>query len=121
MFALELQRRLEDAGRQSLSVAAHPGVSDTELARTIAPWKMNLMRYTIGPLISHPPDKGALPQVMAALDPDVKGGEYIGPRGFMELSGPPKRAKIMPWARDAEANRKLWDLSVELTGARWPV
>ena len=37
----------------------------------------------------------------------------------MELSGAPKRAKIMPWARDQDANRKLWEVSVELTGAEW--
>jgi NAD(P)-dependent dehydrogenase (short-subunit alcohol dehydrogenase family) len=121
MFAIELQRRLEKAGRKTLSVAAHPGVSETELARTVAPWKMAIMRHTIGPFFSHVPSKAALPQVVAALDPGVKGGDYFGPKGFMELSGPPARAKIMPWARDPEANRKLWEVSEQLTGAEWPL
>ena len=120
MFAIELQRRLTQAGRKTLSVAAHPGVSQTELARTIEPWKLALMRYTIGPLISHAPPKAALPQVMAALDPGVHGAEYFGPKGIMELSGRPGRGKIMPWAKDPENTRKLWEVSEQLTGARWP-
>jgi NAD(P)-dependent dehydrogenase (short-subunit alcohol dehydrogenase family) len=120
MFAIELQRRLAQAGRKTLSVAAHPGVSETELARTVEPWKLAIMRYTIGPLISHAPPKAALPQVMAALDPSVHGAEYFGPKGIMELSGRPDRGKIMPWAKDPDANRRLWEVSEQLTGARWP-
>jgi NAD(P)-dependent dehydrogenase (short-subunit alcohol dehydrogenase family) len=119
MFAIELQRRLEEAGRRTLSVAAHPGVSETELARSVAPWKLAILRHTIGPLVSHVPEKAALPQVMAALDPGVGGGEYLGPKGFMEMSGQPARAKIMRWAQDAVANRQLWEVSEELTGASW--
>jgi NAD(P)-dependent dehydrogenase (short-subunit alcohol dehydrogenase family) len=121
MFALELQRRLEQAGRKTLSVAAHPGVSETELVRTLKPWQVSLMRYTLGPFLSHPAREAALPQVMAALDPGVSGGDYFGPQGFRELTGPPGRAKIMPWARDPEANSRLWELSKKLTGAEWSI
>ena len=119
MFALELQRRLEQAGRKTLSVAAHPGVSETELARSVEPWKLALLRYTIGPLVSHAPRKAAIPQVMAALDTKVRGGEYFGPQGIMEMSGRPGRGKIMPWAKDLDANRQLWEVSEQLTGAEW--
>ena len=121
MFALELQRRLQLAGRKTLSVAAHPGVSETELARTLKPWQSAMMRYTIAPLISHEPPQAAIPQVMAALDPDVKGGEYLGPQGLGETRGGPGRAKVKPWARDAEANRRLWEVSQQLTEADWPL
>jgi NAD(P)-dependent dehydrogenase (short-subunit alcohol dehydrogenase family) len=119
MFSIELQRRLELSGRKTLSVAAHPGVSDTELVRYLKPWQVSMIRYTVGPFLTHPPPEGAIPQVMAALDPDVDGGEYLGPQGFREMSGPPGRAKIMPWARNADANRRLWEVSEQCTGAEW--
>ena len=121
LFAKELQRRLERSGKRILSVAAHPGVSKTELARTVKPWVVALVRYTIGPFISHPPREAALPTVMAALAPDVAGGEYFGPQGLREMKGPPGRAEVAPWAQDQEAASRLWEVSVELTGARFPL
>jgi NAD(P)-dependent dehydrogenase (short-subunit alcohol dehydrogenase family) len=120
MFAIELQRRLEQAGWKTLSVAAHPGISDTELVRTLKPWQISLIRHTIGPFFTHPPAEGAIPQVMAALDPEVRGGEYLGPQGFREFSGPSGEAKIKPWAQDPDANKQLWEVSAKLTGAAWP-
>jgi NAD(P)-dependent dehydrogenase (short-subunit alcohol dehydrogenase family) len=117
MFALELQRRLAAAGRKVLSVAAHPGVSETELGRYMDKWLVLAIRYTVGPFISHEPSRGALPTVVAALGPGVSGGDYFGPRGFREMSGGPGLAEIKPWAADAEAAAQLWAVSGELTGA----
>ena len=119
LFMRELSERLGAAGRQLRVVAAHPGMSETELVRQMKPWQVALIRYTIGPFLSHPPDEGALPQVMAALDPDAQSGEYFGPQGFQEMAGPPGRARIHPCGRDAEAAARLWTLSEELTGARF--
>ena len=70
MFALELDRRLRDDGRSVRSVASHPGVSLTELAKTIPSWQIGLLKYTVGPFVTHPPDKASLPTLVAALDPD---------------------------------------------------
>ena len=120
MFALELQRRLDAEGSQVLSVAAHPGVSETELGRSIDPWMSFMIRHTVGPFITHDPQQAALPTVMAALDPGVSGGEYFGPQGLGETKGRPGRAQIKPWAEDAEAAEQLWALSEELTGAGFP-
>ena len=121
MFALELQRRLDASGSRILSVAAHPGVSETELGRSIDPWMSFLIRHTVGRLISHDPEQAALPTVMAALDPDVAAGEYFGPQGLGEMKGLPGRAEIKPWAEDADAAAELWALSEELTGTRFPL
>ena len=60
-----------------------------------------------------------LDNVRAALAEDVRGAEYFGPQGFREMSGGPGRAKIMRWARDEDANQRLWQVSEELTGASW--
>lgn len=120
MFALELDRRLRAADRQIVSAAAHPGVSETELGRALPKPLVLAVRYTVGPFISHDPDVASLPTLVAALDPGVGGGDYLGPQGFQELRGDPGPAKIHPCARDEAAARRLWQLSVELTGADLP-
>jgi hypothetical protein len=66
-------------------------------------------------VLSHPPPQGALPTVRAATDPDAAGGEYYGPGGLFEMSGPPVRATPSARSRDPELARRLWDLSIQLT------
>ena len=35
------------------------------------------------------------------------------------MKGPPGRAEVAPWAQDEHAARRLWEVSEELTGARF--
>lgn len=121
LFTKELQRRLERSGKKILSVGAHPGMSQTELQRSMKPWQLNLLRYTIGPFVTHPPREAALPTIMVALDAGVAGGEYFGPQGFREMSGKPGRARPAECALDEHAARRLWDVSVDLTEAHFPL
>lgn len=114
LFTHELQRRLDVAGDETLAVACHPGMSDTELSRYFPGWVMPfapLLR-----LLAQPPAMGALPTLRAATDPAVAGGEYYGPSQRFELVGPPVRVKPNAASRDSEVARRLWDLSIELTG-----
>ena len=41
----------------------------------------------LSPFITHSNASAAKSSFFAALSPDVKGGEYFGPKGFMELRG----------------------------------
>jgi hypothetical protein len=59
---------------------------------------------------------GALPTLRAATDPKVKGGEYYGPSRRFRTVGPPIRQRPSAESRDIQLARRLWDLSVELTG-----
>ncbi len=81
MFTQELSRRLKAVNKNTISVAAHPGVSTTELGRHI-PKILYYLLMPIFSLMTHKPAKGALPTIMAALDEDVQGGDYFGPTGF---------------------------------------
>jgi NAD(P)-dependent dehydrogenase (short-subunit alcohol dehydrogenase family) len=113
LFTHELQRRLDFADAETLAVACHPGISDTELSRYFPAWAV-----AIGPLLrlfAQSPPMGALPTLRAATDPSVKGGEYYGPSQRFELVGPPIRVKPNAASRDGRIARRLWDLSVELT------
>ncbi|CKH06881.1 SDR family NAD(P)-dependent oxidoreductase [Mycolicibacterium smegmatis] len=120
LFAYELQRRLAAAGKPTISVAAHPGLSNTELMRHI-PGTGLPGYHQIASLFSNSPLMGALATLRAATDPGVKGGEYYGPDGFREVRGHPKLVKSSSQSRDPELQRRLWAVSEELTGVSYPV
>ena len=62
---------------------------------------------------------GALPQLRAATDPEVRSGDYFGPRGVAQQRGLPKRVGMTSAARDGTVARMLWEASEELTGVRY--
>jgi len=118
IFAFELQRRLDKAGSYTLSVAAHPGISDTELGKHI-PKLMYLLFRPLASFYIQKPEHGALPTLMAALGTEVKGGDYYGPTGnSQETKGPPGLARSKSKARDEEMGKRLWSVSEELTGVK---
>ncbi len=118
LFTFELQRRLEEVGADTIAVAAHPGISDTNLAGSTGGIVGRLMMLTqpFAKLFSQNAQAGALPTVRAATDPAVRGGEYYGPDGFMEQRGTPKRVEPNASARDVAVAKRLWEVSVEMTG-----
>jgi len=120
MFAYELQRRLNDSGSTVISVAAHPGVSDTELGRYI-PKVLYYLFKPITPLFTHHPKEAAKPTLMAALDENVKGGDYYGPQGFNEMKGDPGKARSTGYSKKRDEAAKLWELSEKLTGQEFNV
>lgn len=63
---------------------------------------------------------GALPTLFAATAPDAKGGAYYGPKGFFELKGPVAEAFVARQAKDETVAARLWNVSEQLTGVRWP-
>lgn len=120
IHAIELQRRLEQSGSDTLSVAAHPGGSATDLGRYVPKWLFLILRYTLLPLVTQSAADGAQPTLQAALGEDVKGGEYFGPQGMQELKGPSGRASLSVEATDPAVGRRLWELSEQMTGIRYP-
>jgi NAD(P)-dependent dehydrogenase (short-subunit alcohol dehydrogenase family) len=118
MFTYELQRRLH--GTNTIAVAAHPGGSNTELARN-TPAAVRAIFDVVGPLITQSAEMGALPTLRAATDPGVLGGQYYGPDGFGEQRGYPKVVASSDVSHDVEAQRRLWAVSEELTSVLSPV
>jgi NAD(P)-dependent dehydrogenase (short-subunit alcohol dehydrogenase family) len=118
MFTYELQRRL--AGHGTTAVAAHPGISNTELVRNI-PAVMRRPVSWLAPLISQPAAAGALPTLRAATDPSVLGGQYYGPDGLAGARGYPKLVMSSPESYDVTVQQRLWAVSEDLTGVRFPV
>ena len=109
LFTYELQRRL--TGTSTVAVAAHPGGSSSELDRYLpAPVKVAFAA------MSQDTESGALPTLRAATDPTVRGGQYLGPGGFMEMRGNPKVVSSNRRSHDIAVQRRLWTVSEELTG-----
>ena len=113
-FAYELQRRLSAAGDDIISVAAHPGMADTELSRYL-PRALMLAAPLFRPLLNTAA-QGAWPTLCAATAEEVQGGEYYGPCKRRETAGPAIRVTSTRRSHDNDVARKLWDLSIEMTG-----
>lgn len=120
LFTYELQRRLADAAAPTVAVAAHPGGSNTELARNL-PGIFQPIKAVLAPVLFQGPESGAWPTLRAATDPTVEGGQYYGPDGLGEQRGRPKLVQSSAQSHDAELQRRLWDVSEELTGVKFPV
>lgn len=120
LFTSELQRRLSAAGSTVIATAAHPGTSATNLLRFDGRSRVRYLvaRAAVG-LLAQSDDDGALPTLYAAVA-DIPGNSYAGPRGFLETRGAPKLVGRSARARDAEAARRLWEVSEELTEVTFP-
>jgi NAD(P)-dependent dehydrogenase (short-subunit alcohol dehydrogenase family) len=120
MFAIELDRRSAANGWGLTSVAAHPGIATTDLVANGPSVGANVFVRTIIPIaeriLGHSAAAGALPTLMAATMPGVRGSQYFGPQGWLELKGVPGPGKIEKQALDADVASKLWDASERLTG-----
>jgi NAD(P)-dependent dehydrogenase (short-subunit alcohol dehydrogenase family) len=113
LFANELQRRLAQASAETISVAAHPGYAATELQRS------SLVSRFLNHFVAQDQAMGALPQLRAATDPDVQGGDYYGPDAFFEQRGYPVKVKTRSTAQNEEVAAQLWWASEEMTGVQY--
>ncbi|HTV09869.1 MAG TPA: oxidoreductase [Candidatus Aquilonibacter sp.] len=119
LFARELDRRAREQRSRLVSVAVHPGVSQTNIAAHGTDLKTTLFRIFGGWFVQND-EMGALPTLYAATDPAVQGGEYIGPDGRGEVKGYPKVVQPKPQALNEADGRRLWQVSEELTGVVYP-
>ena len=114
MFAIEFQRKLSEQGYQTLSVAAHPGISASNLGAHLG----GFMSVILG-LLAQSSAKGALPTLYAALGEDIIGGDFCGSSGLLEMRGNAKKVEPKAHAEDKEVAKKLWELSESLTGVNY--
>jgi NAD(P)-dependent dehydrogenase (short-subunit alcohol dehydrogenase family) len=119
LFTYELERWLRRNGKSTIAVAAHPGYSSTNL-QAVGP---QMEQSTVGSLfmklgnsvLAQSAEMGALPQLYAAVHPEVKGGQYVGPDGLMEMSGFPKVVDSNAKSKDESVAARLWEVSASLT------
>jgi NAD(P)-dependent dehydrogenase (short-subunit alcohol dehydrogenase family) len=107
LFTAELRRRLGDASRIR-AFAADPGLVDTEMGTKVnsrlARWVWSIRRRS-----GIPAERSAAGIVRLLLDPDV-----LHSREIYWKHGRPKPPD--PVALDADAARRLWELSAQMCG-----
>lgn len=107
-----------------LSVAAHPGLSATNLqstgpglGHTRLPTRAKLSFFRI---IGQPAARAALPILYAATAPDIADGGFYGPCEPGGIRGTPVQIRPASPACDVTAGRQLWEVSRELTNVAYP-
>jgi hypothetical protein len=124
LFAYELQRRLETAGvTDTISVACHPGWAATDLQyrgpkEAGSTVRLAIMRVA-NAVLGQSAESGAVPLLYAATAPGVRGGDYYGPGGFLNMRGPPAKQSSSEASYDERDAERLWERSEELTGVTY--
>jgi NAD(P)-dependent dehydrogenase (short-subunit alcohol dehydrogenase family) len=126
VFAIDLQKRIDEAGLQMKSMAAHPGLSATNLGSAGTGTGNGLVNLLTTPIlkfsdafIAQDADAGAQPTLFAAVSPGLPGGTYVGPDGIGEHRGSPTVVTPRKAAHNHEIAERLWEKSVELTGVEY--
>ncbi|MCP5025775.1 MAG: SDR family NAD(P)-dependent oxidoreductase [Actinomycetia bacterium] len=118
LFTHELQRRLSSAGSAATALAAHPGVTATELGRDLESRMVRLLQPLVLPFLQSSA-VGALPILRAAADLSLEAGSYVGPARLGGTRGHPVVVEPAPAARDDDVAQRLWAVSEDLTGVIW--
>ncbi len=124
VFSFELARRLQAHASPIRSVAAHPGVANTNLFVTgdYPAWQRPIRTGTghIIQLLLNSSEHGALPTLFAAAAPDATNGGYFGPRSFFETRGSEVfPSRIAPQAQVQADAERLWSTCEQLSGVRF--
>lgn len=129
MFARELDKRSREAGWGVMSNAAHPGLTKTNLQlsgpshgreKPSAMARFYKFSWRFMPFMWQEVDEGILPALYAAASPGAEGSQFYGPSGFYELAGGGAiEGKTPAHAANDADNRKLWELSEQLTGVTY--
>ena len=124
LFTYELERRLRRAELPVKALAAHPGFASTHLAANgqygrASGGRASILDAAIKAISPNSADEGAWPTLMAATA-DLPGATYVGPDGWFEWGGHPRVTTSTKQSYDETAQRRLWQLSEETTGIRYP-
>ena len=114
LFSNYLSKKLADKNVKTIAVAAHPGISITNISHKL-PEKILKAQHFVGKLFMSNQVEGAESIVMASLDLSVKNGDYIGPSGWFEIKGKPKKVKCTSAAKNWDKAEELWAFAEKAT------
>lgn len=114
LFTYKLKEKLEKHNSKIIVLAAHPGVSKTNLGNHIkggsVKWVQRMLSLTI-----QSQDRGALPGIRACTDNNVISGQYYGPNSLFEFRGDPVIVKSTKRSHSKDLQNILWTESVRIT------
>ena len=122
MFAYELDRKLKAAGKNTRSIAVHPGGSSTNLATPGFEKGASLftgVAKVFFPYVTQNARSGALPTLYGATAAEANGGDYTGPSKLFEVIGAPKKVSSSRYSKRKDVAEQLWQLSENLTNIQF--
>jgi len=122
MLGLMLDEKFKANGIDALGLSAHPGFTRSNLRTTRLKTENNLwqrFQLHLYEMMSMSLKRGTYPILLAATDPNLMGGEYIGVSGIGEVQGYPKITKAQKRAYDPQLRTELWTRSEQLTGVKY--
>ena len=105
LFMHELGRR----NKWLTSVAVHPGVADTNIARNMGIIGRKAFDNVFRTVAGQTAEEGAIPMVYAAITQDLRSGMFIGPKYMTK--GPIEEVKKPLESRKISSGQRLWALS----------
>ena len=119
MFAYELQRRVQAAGKSVQVQVCHPGAARTNLLKDTAS-RFNKIVWSIASrIIAQSAEKGSWPEVMCATETGLKSETLYGPTKRAEMVGPIGECPLDECALNQDVAAKLWTLSEQKTSLSW--
>ena len=127
LFAFELGRRAKSPAPSLVSVAAHPGISRTPIAkswdaagpRSLRDRFQNFAMKFAMRWLSQDAEHGAAPFILAASSPGAQSGMFFGPGGFRQFRGAPRLVEPHRYALDPARAVRLWDVLEKRTGVEF--
>lgn len=114
LFTYKLKQKLEKQNSNIKVLAAHPGVSKTNLGNHIKSGFLKGIQKTLT-IVVQSQDRGALPGIRACTDKNAMSGQYYGPNGLFEFKGDPVVVKSTKRSHKQELQDMLWTESVRIT------
>lgn len=119
MFAYELQRRIQAAGKSVQIQVCHPGASRTNLLKDTASFFNKIVWSILSRIIAQSAEKGSWPEVMCATEEELEAKTLYGPTKRAEMVGPVGECPLDEVALNQEMAAKLWTLSEQKTSLSW--
>jgi NAD(P)-dependent dehydrogenase (short-subunit alcohol dehydrogenase family) len=119
MFAYELQRRIQVAGKSVQVQVCHPGASRTNLLKDTASCFNKIVWSILSRIIAQSAEKGSWPEVMCATQEGLESQKYYGPTKRSQMVGPVDECPLDEVALNQEMVAKLWTLSEQKTSLSW--
>ena len=118
VFAYELQKRAQEAGRSVKVFVCHPGAARTTLAQEEANLITKILFKIMSPL-AQSAENGSWPEALCATEENLEQEAFYGPTKRGEMAGPIGKSKLFPHVLDRNVAARLWTISEEKTGINW--
>lgn len=115
LFTYALARRVKQANLPIKVLAAHPGISSTNLGNHIYERGVYKVFHALTNKFTQSAYQGSLPGVRAAVDADAQNGTFYGPDKLFGVKGNPVVCTSTKRSKKESLQEQLWTYSEQVT------